>query len=158
MNYHTIAKSYNELYKEEQLNKLKIIEKYLKIKKPYKLLDVGCGTGISTNYFKCKTYGIDSSKEMIKKGEGNLIYGYAQKLPFKYKFFDIVISITAIHNFKNPEKAIKEILRIKKKKVQIVITLLKRSQKYNKLKYLLNTYFKIKKEIDEEKDTIFIMN
>ena len=47
--YNHIAKSYNELHKEEQIKKLDIIKKNIKIISP--LLDVGCGTGISTNYF-----------------------------------------------------------------------------------------------------------
>ena len=47
--YNKIAKSYNELHKEEQIKKLEIIKKNIKIIPP--LLDVGCGTGISTNYF-----------------------------------------------------------------------------------------------------------
>ena len=51
--YKHISKSYNKLHKEEQLKKLKLIQKHLKIIPP--LLDVGCGTGISTNFFKVKS-------------------------------------------------------------------------------------------------------
>src|SRR3989338_6779840 len=47
--YKHIAKSYNELHQEEQLKKLAIIKQNIKIIPP--LLDIGCGTGISTNYF-----------------------------------------------------------------------------------------------------------
>ncbi|MBS3152840.1 class I SAM-dependent methyltransferase [Candidatus Woesearchaeota archaeon] len=157
MDYDTIAKSYNELYIEEQLRKLNIIKKYLKIKKNHKLLDVGCGTGISTNFFDCKTFGIDKSKEMIEQGNGNLIQSLAEDLPFKDKYFDIVISVTSVHNFDNPKKALKEIQRVKKSKAQVVITLLNKSIKYNKIKELIKKYFEIISEIDEDKDTIFIL-
>ena len=57
--YDEIALSYNKLHKEEQLKKLKIISKILKVKKENFLLDLGAGTGISTNYFKCKSFGIE---------------------------------------------------------------------------------------------------
>ncbi len=155
MNYDTIAKSYNELHKEEQLKKLNIIKKYLKVKKSDKLLDIGAGTGISANFFDCGYIGIEASKNMIKNSSGNIIYGLAEKLPFKDKTFDIIISITAIHNFKDPERAINEILRVKKDKAQVVITLLKKSKNYNKIKKLIKNNLKVK-EIDEEKDTIFL--
>ena len=83
MKYSVIAPSYNELYREEQLNKLKIIKKHLNVKPSDKLLDIGCGTGVSTNFFKCKTYGIDPCKEMIEKGTKNLQVAEAESLPFQ---------------------------------------------------------------------------
>lgn len=153
--YDSIAPSYNELHEEEQLRKLKAISKYIKVKKSDKLLDIGCGTGISTNFFNCKTIGIDPSKEMIKQGKGNLIHGYAEKLPFKDKIFDIIIAITSIHNFKDPEKALNEILRVKKPKAKIIITLLKKSNKYNEIRKLIIQKIN-PKIINEDKDTIFI--
>lgn len=153
MDYDKIAKSYNELYKEEQIKKLRIIRRYTKIKKTDKLLDVGCGTGISTNFFECNSIGIDPSKGLLNIGKGNLIYGKAEKLPFNDKYFDIVISVTAIHNFDDPEKALNEIIRVSKKK--IVITLLKKANKYKELKELITKKLKVR-EINQEKDTIFI--
>ena len=153
--YNTIAKGYNELHLEEQLEKLNIIKKYLKVSKKDKLLDVGCGTGISTNFFNCNTTGIDSSKQMIKYGKGNLIYGKAEKLPFKDNLFNIIISVSAIHNFTNPEKALDEMLRVSKKNSKFALTLLKKSKNYNKIKSLIKSRLKVK-EIDSSKDTIFI--
>src|SRR3989344_4733631 len=130
MDYKYIAKSYNELHKEEQLKKLKIIKENIKINSKTTLLDIGCGTGISTESFKCKAKGIDPSKEMISIAKNkNLIHGYAEKLPFKNKSFDVIVSVTAIHNFKDQEKALDEMLRIGKK--TIVITLLKNLSKDN---------------------------
>ena len=92
---------------------------------------------------------------MIAKGKGKLIIGNAEKLPFKNKTFDIILCITAFHNFKNPEKAIKEILRVKKEKAIVVITLLKKANNYQKLKKLIVKSFNTK-EVDSSKDTIFI--
>ena len=157
MNYSVIAPGYNELYKEEQLKKLNIIKQHLKIKPEYKLLDIGCGTGISTNFFNCKTYGIDPCKEMINQGKTNLKCGEAENIPFKDHFFDIILSITAVHHFKDLEKAIKEIKRIAKPNVQIAISIMKKARSFRKLKELLIKEFNLK-EYNEEKDLILIGN
>jgi len=151
--YKQIARSYNELHKEEQLAKLNIIKNNLKIIPP--LLDVGCGTGISTDFFKVKSTGIDNCEEMIKQGKNNLIKADAEKLPFKDKTFNTVISVTAFHNFKNMEKALKEIIRVSKNN-NICVTFLKKSKKLNQFKEILNKYFKYK-EIEENKDIIFLI-
>ena len=152
--YKHIAKSYNELHKEEQIRKLEIIKKNIKIISP--LLDVGCGTGISTNYFNVESIGIDNSKEMIEQSkEGNLIYGDAEKLPFPDKTFNTVISVTAFHNFKNMEEALLEIKRVSRNN-NIAISFLKKSSKLNKFINLLKKYFKFK-EVDCYNDVLFVM-
>lgn len=152
--YNKIAKSYNELHKEEQIKKLEIIKENIKVIPP--LLDVGCGTGISTNYFNCVSIGIDNSKEMLKQSkQGNLIYGNAEKLPFPDKSFNTVISVTSFHNFKNIEKALLEIKRVSSNN-NIAITFLKKSLKINNFRELLKKHFKFK-EIDCEQDILFIL-
>ncbi|MFH1209961.1 MAG: class I SAM-dependent methyltransferase [archaeon] len=152
--YKNIAKSYNKLHKEEQLKKLKIIKENIKIIPP--LLDIGCGTGISTNFFKIKSIGIDPCIEMIRQSKSNnLIKGYAENLPFKDKSFNTVISVTSFHNFKDMEKALKEALRVSSNK-NIAISFLKKSKKLKKFKIILKKYSNFK-EIEEDKDLIFIL-
>ena len=148
--YDKIAKGYNELYKEEQLNKVKLIIKNLNIKDE-KVLDIGCGTAFYSNLFKNYT-GIDNSKEMIK-GKKECIYGNAENLPFKDKSFDAVICITSIHNFKDVKKAISEMKRVYKNKV--AISVLKKAKKFGEIRKLIKENFDVK-EIEEEKDVIFI--
>ncbi len=149
--YSKIAKSYNELHKEEQEQKLRIIKKHLKINKNTTLLDVGCGTGLSQKPFinKCKCLGIDPNKELLKLNPYPHLKAKAEKLPFKNKSFDIVISVTSLHHC-NLKKAIKEIERVAKK--QITISFLKKSKKLEQVKQLLKNY----KQIEQEKDIIFI--
>ena len=137
MNYYdAIAKGYEELYKEEQLKKIAIIKKYLKVKKDDKLLDVGCGTGLTTQPWPCKRYGLDPSKELLKRARDKdkikYVLGRAESIPFPDNFFDIVISITALQNFSNIKKSLSEIKRVGKKK--FVLSFLKKSKKEKKLK------------------------
>jgi len=161
--YDSIAEGYNELHKEEQLKKLKIIIDNLDIKKNYKLLDIGCGTGFCFEHFNCKMYGIDPSLKLLKKVPERLFgtvitkQAGAEKIPFQDRFFDIIISVTAIQNFEDIGKAISEIIRIAKPNCQIIISCLKKSSKLDEIKTKLYENFSIKKEIEEEKDLIFVM-
>lgn len=153
--YNTISKGYEELYKEEQQNKLSIIQNIIKTNKNTKILDVGCGTGVSSN-FECFVVGIDPSKELIKLNKSNSkLIGVAEFLPFKDNSFDCVISVTAIHNFKNIKLAIGEIKRVGKN--DFVFSVLKKSSKFGYIKKLIEKNFNIERIIDEGKDSIFLL-
>jgi len=153
MDYSNIAKGYDELYSGEQLKKLKLIKSLLTLKKDQRLLDVGCGTGISTYYFEndCDVIGIDPCKELIEQNPKRLRIGNAENLPFEDNTFNIVISVTAIHNFDDIEKGISEMKRVLKDKGQLIISVMKKSEKLNKIKQLLKDF----KSVEEEKDIIF---
>lgn len=178
MNYYDeIAKSYNELHKEEQLNKIKIVFDLDLIKPTDNVLDVGCGTGFSLDFFECKNIiGIDPSEKLISqyKGKNKIILGEAENLPFKDNEFDVVISFTAIQNFQDIEKGLREIKRVGKNK--FALTFLKRSMKAEFIEKLIRkifSEFKIEntkgknvscepkttvfKRIEEQKDFIFII-
>ncbi|MFH1839695.1 MAG: class I SAM-dependent methyltransferase [Nanoarchaeota archaeon] len=149
MNYYDeISSGYNELHKEEQLKKIKIIIKELNITNEM-VLDVGCGTAFYSDLFKDYT-GIDNSEGMLEKANSNVILGNAEELPFEDDSFDIVISVTALHNVKGFKKAIKEMERVSKGK--IAISVLKKSKHFDEIKKELKDY----KQIEEEKDIIFI--
>jgi ubiquinone/menaquinone biosynthesis C-methylase UbiE len=165
--YDSIAKGYDELHGEEQLKKLELIGREIQIdsklkdfiKPTFKLLDVGCGTGISTGFFKAKDKeGIDPSTKLINIARQNypmceFIVGNAEKLPYKNKQFDIVISLTAIQNFDDLEKGLDEIKRVGKN--HFILTFLKKSPKREKIEEIITEKFAVAKVIEEEKDFIY---
>lgn len=154
MNYYDIiSKGYNELYQEEQSNKIRIIRNNIKINNKTKILDVGCGTGISSD-FGCFIVGIDLSIGLLKQNKNERkLQSISEALPFKNEIFDYVVSVTSIHNFDNIEKSINEMKRVGKE--NFVFSVLKRSRKINPIKNLLQKNFKITKVIEEGKDAIF---
>lgn len=152
--YNQISKGYDELYGEEQFKKLDIIKNNLDIKKNDLLLDVGCGTGISSQ-FNCKVIGLDPSIKLLKFKNKAKINSVAEKLPFKDNIFDFIISITAIHNFQDIEKSFKEIKRVGKNK--FVFSILKKSKKFDEIENLIKKYFNIEEIIEEDKDAIFFL-
>lgn len=97
-----------------------------------KILDVGCGKGFLLYEFKkllpkskivgfdSSSYAIDNAKEEVKS---NLFVHKAQDgYPFKDKEFDLVVSITTLHNLLTPELkiALKEIERVGRDKYLVV--------------------------------------
>jgi ubiquinone/menaquinone biosynthesis C-methylase UbiE len=96
--------------------------------KPYKILDIGCGTGKSTEPLikflkKAEIVGCDPDKLMLKEARQsasslnlpiNYVEGRAEKLPFANDYFDAVIAGTAFHWF-GTAQALKEIGRVLKK-------------------------------------------
>lgn len=155
MYYDQISEGYDELHKEEQLKKIFLIKKHLKTKKTDKLLDVGCGTGVSMA-FDCWQVGVDPSFNLLKKIKSKkTINAAAEFLPFKDKVFDIVVSVTAVHNFNEVEKGLKEIKRVGND--NFVISVLKKSQKSAKIEKLLAENFTVEDTVEEEKDLIYFL-
>lgn len=144
--YDYLASGYDNLHGKEQLKKIKLILDEFNISNK-KVLDIGCGTAFYSKFFKHYA-GIDNSKEMLNKANANVILGNAEKLPFENKSFDVVISISAIHNFKDYKKAIDEMFRVAKESV--IVSLFKRPKNFNEIK----GYFKPDKEIDSDIDLI----
>jgi len=151
--YDSIAKGYNELHKEEQINKLDIIKKNIRISKRTRLLDVGCGTGLSSE-FDCFVVSIDPSIKLLKQNKNDKkLLSVTEMLPFKNSSFDYVISVTAIHNFKNIKKAIGEMKRVGKG--DFIFSVLRKSGKFGYIKKMIEKNFKIGKALEEDKDVVF---
>lgn len=95
--------------------------KFFRIKKNYKILDIGCAKGFLVKDFNdlgIDCYGIDISDYAIrnchKDIKEKIFYGNAKKIPFPDNFFDVVISINCAHNLELKECmiAIKEMNRV----------------------------------------------
>ena len=145
--YKEIAKGYDELYGEEQEEKLKKISHVLK----GKILDIGAGTGIVSRHLK-NVVSIDPCKEMLDYAKGEKYVCKAEKMPFKEGEFDTIVSLTALHHT-DIDQVIKEIKRLKPK--NMAFTILKRSSKCKEIVQKLKKEFNMK-EIKDEKDILLI--
>lgn len=151
--YDSIAEGYEDLHRDEQFKKLSVIKEYLEVKKDDLMLDVGCGPGFSSKFFDCKIIGLDSSKELLKKCSFETVCGVAEKIPFPDNHFDIVISLSAIHNFTDYKKGLLEMKRVCKE--TLVLTLLKKAIKLHEIVLFIEDNFVVNRLVDEDKDLIF---
>jgi len=156
LEYDLLAKNYDELYYDEQKKKLHILCHALGSCHNKEILDVGCGTFFSQQFFPyAKMTGIDASKEMITLAQGNIFLGKAEALPCDNDSFDVIISVSAIHNFVDPEQALKEMKRVLKKRGRVGITLLKKVHREHELIQLITSSFSVRL-VPCEKDWIFV--
>lgn len=105
----------------------KVIADLVKIRPGDKVLDVGCGTGHFSVYFKSmggEVTGLEPAPEMLaeaKKLYGDrgikFMQGNAQALPFADRSFDLVTMITVLELLDDPKKALDEAFRVSKGKI-----------------------------------------
>ncbi len=124
-------KSFNE---NEKYQRNKIIKK-IKIKKNFKVLEVGSGTGRDTILLEKKIgrngklYVQDISEKMInilqKKFKSNKkiipFISNSDQLPFKNEYFDVIYNFGSFNEFKNPSRVLKEFNRILKVNGKVLI-------------------------------------
>lgn len=157
--YDSIASAYNELHGEEQLRKLKCIadtlKKYIRITSRTRILDVGCGTGLSARVFKANIQGIEPAKELAIQAPFQVIVANAEHLPFCDSFFDVVLCVTVLHNCKNPTAAVREMNRVGTK--IWAITILKKAKKADALRNIIEKEFHVLEVIDDVHDWICVL-
>ncbi len=111
-----------------------------------KTLHIGCGAA-AFEILLCdkiefgKFYGLEQSRTLIRVGEAVLSrFGYTkrislknwedQDLPFPDNEFDTIISLSSLHQWKNPEQTFLEIERVRKKDSHVLLSDFRREQFY----------------------------
>lgn len=131
--YKFLSKIYDAINPAFYTNSMRTrIIKAANIHKHSLVLDVGCGTGYTTEGIlrevkNGNVIGIDLTPEQLKRATvklGNYVMfvrGDADNLPFQADKFDAVISAGAIEYFPNAARTIKEMTRVVKKKGKVVV-------------------------------------
>jgi ubiquinone/menaquinone biosynthesis C-methylase UbiE len=116
---------------DEHYEALSVIAMFVSRLEVSSILDVGCGTGRGIGYFlknfpELDVQGIDASEAQLHQAEikngippERLHVGSATRLPFPDKSFDVVCEFGVLHHIKDPEQAVKEMLRVARKAVFI---------------------------------------
>ena len=102
-----------------------------KAKKVESILDVGCGEGFTLNRLKEKGIGknlegVEYSKAAIELGHKmypdiKIKQGNIYKLPYKDNTFDLVLCTEVLEHLDDPQKGLKELVRVSKKYLVISV-------------------------------------
>jgi ubiquinone/menaquinone biosynthesis C-methylase UbiE len=106
---------------------------HLEIRSGDRVLDLGCGTGTLIQHLleiapEAEIVGLDSSAEMLKIAKQKLPASVqlqmssAESIPFPSNGFDILVSTSALHYFRNPDRAIEEMQRVLKPSGRLILT------------------------------------
>lgn len=93
-----------------------------------KALEIGAGTGRFASALGIGL-GLEPARAMAmlaKQRRLEVLLGVAEFLPFKREKLDLVLIVTALSFFKNPNQALKEALRVLKPGGQIIVGILDR--------------------------------
>jgi ubiquinone/menaquinone biosynthesis C-methylase UbiE len=126
-NFGKLVKDYKFIRPGYPTKVIKDIYSFVKTPNPV-ILDLGCGTGISTRQMAkkgSKVFGCDIDEKMLAntpKNKNNITYikGAAEKLPFPNQTFDFITMFASFHWFVN-KQAINEMKRVLKPKGIICI-------------------------------------
>lgn len=120
-NFGKLAAKYDALRPAYPKKVISVIFDSIQARNPV-ILDLGCGTGISTRQLakiKTSVIGCDIDKDMLRiarlnpKPNINYVEGSAEKIPFDNYMFDCVTTFIAFHWFMN-KRAIRQIKRVLK--------------------------------------------
>ena len=160
--YDEISPGYEALHREEQASKLNVILTNLpfKLTRNLRLLDIGCGSGISLEPWTCEKVGIDPSAQLVELARGKgfeVLQGMADDLPFSDNEFDIVIAITSLHHVDYPDDVAAEINRVCKR--WLIVSYLKKASVTHREQVLgaLLKYFVKEKVVEHEQDVIYFL-
>ena len=96
----------------------------MNLKINWKVLDVGCGNGTALKLLKKRdktlaVFGIDPLQEPIviakRNVKGTFCVGMGEKLPWKNRYFDVVMSVLTLHHLNDGKKGFGEMARVLKK-------------------------------------------
>ncbi len=113
--YNETAPHYDKRYTDIQNEKYRAALEKLKVRG--KILDIGGGTGLFSQFISETVDVLDLSIELLKVGMeknkgGNWIAGDGESLPFRDGAFDTVVSFSAVQNFPDRKKGVLEIKRV----------------------------------------------
>jgi ubiquinone/menaquinone biosynthesis C-methylase UbiE len=130
--YDEIADGYDELHREEQLVKHRVLKGLLLIEPNDTILDLGHGSGLIGEVFDNQILGIDTSRALLDRSKARTeLLDFNEPLPFDDASFDWVVSFTALHHAHNPERLIAEARRIARRGV--VMSILRSLDSYERL-------------------------
>lgn len=132
--YGRLAAVYDRKWRRYNERTLNAVMDALALSGGERLLDVGCGTGelarVAVQRIRgLRVVGIDAAPAMIAVGRKKLLgapqvtfeIGRAEALPFGDEQFDTVVSASMLHHAQDPDRVLRECLRVLRPGGQLVV-------------------------------------
>lgn len=142
--FNGLATEWEKNEPEEKQKIIKILSR-LNIKENYKILDLGCGTGILFPLLtmltkgRAKIFAIDFAQRMVQQAEENknqpidIMCGDVQHLPFRDNVFHRIVAFHVFPHIRHKNFALKECRRVLKPSGELGIIHLYSSQEINSI-------------------------
>jgi len=107
----------------------KVLQKFFKIKKDTKILEIGPGASPFIEELRGgEKYELDPLMDLFERNSKqkkgiNYIKGVGEKIPFDENFFDLIIITNVIDHVRDPKKTLNEIKKVLKKRGIVYISL-----------------------------------
>ena len=148
--YDSSAEIYDNRYQDIQDKKYREIFSRVDISNEKAIVDVGCGTGTFLNIIAnnnsngTKLVGVDLSLEMIKiahekNPDIDFIVADSDDLPIRNASFSGIFSVTHLQNLPQPEKTLKEMIRISTENTTFAISILRKKWTIEEFANLIST-------------------
>lgn len=126
---------YNAVYYRDAVKQIKVsrhlrsLARRAKIRAGENVLDVACGKGewlVAAAERGASTAGVDLSEVAVEVCKANLPdgefhAGAAERLPFEDNRFDVVTCLGSLEHFVEPERALREMIRVSKVEARFII-------------------------------------
>lgn len=155
--YAHIADSYDELHGAEQKRKLSSLLAKVDISSYKSVLDVGCATAHLARYFPDHEYlGVDPCKELVEQAPSDVrvVVARGEDLPVATASFDVVLSLTALHNYTDPAQGVRELARVASELA--LIGVLKKAACHDEVLAAIQECFVVQEVLGDQHDTLVI--
>ena len=159
--YDEISSGYDELYSDEQQSKIKLILENISVSESDRVLDLGGGTGLLSDFVSADIVNLEPSKKMLDVGVSKNrsftpVCGFAEDIGslFKDGEFDFVFCLSSVHHFFDVEEVFSSINKVLKKDSIVVISFLKRADSTPVLIEKSKSFFSFFKLVEDDKDFI----